>query len=171
MILLLVVGLWAVSLGGLLSAAVTDSRRRIIPNRLVLLTAACGLAVGLLRSPRSMLLSIGVALAMLLLLGVLAQRRLIGGGDAKLIAAATLLVPPGEVAGLFLAIALCGGVLSGAYLLAHLFVRKRYPATLPLRAAVVRIAARRSVPYAVAIFGGAVCFASTRAVQWLCATS
>src|SRR5579871_5149195 len=96
---IVVTGLWIVSLGGLLGAAVTDCRRRIIPNRLVALTAACGVAVQLLLSPRSVALSIAVALAVLLALGLLAQRRLIGGGDAKLIAAATLLVPPTQVPG------------------------------------------------------------------------
>ena len=171
MIVFLAIGLWIVSLGGLLGAAMTDYRRRIIPNRLVALTAACGVAMGLLLAPRSVALSITVALGTLLVLGLLAQRRLIGGGDAKLIAAVTLLVPPGEVAGLFVAIALCGGVVSGTCLLAHLFVRKRAPASLPLRVAMARIAARKSVPYGVAILGGPAYFASTRAVQWLYATS
>jgi prepilin peptidase CpaA len=171
MIVLLVTGLWVVSLGGLLAAAVTDCRRRIIPNRLVLLTAACGVAVGVLLWPRAAMLSIAVALATLLVLGLLAQRRLIGGGDAKLTAAVTLLLPPNDVMELLAAIVLCGGLVSVVYLLAHLFVRRRGPASLPLRAAMTRIAARKSVPYGVAILGGATYCASTRAVQWLYATS
>ncbi len=116
--------LWTLSLAGLFAAAITDFRHRIIPNRLVWLTAGCGIAMRLLTEPRSLGLSIGAAAAILLALGVLAHRQVIGGGDAKLIAAATLLVAPHEIGGLLLIIALGGGFISAIYLLAHLASRR-----------------------------------------------
>jgi Flp pilus assembly protein protease CpaA len=45
-------------------------------------------------------------------LGVLAYRNVIGGGDAKMIAASFLLVSPGRAFELLLAIAVAGGALS-----------------------------------------------------------
>jgi prepilin peptidase CpaA len=106
-------------------------------------------------------------------LGAAAGRQWIGGGDAKLIAAVTLLVPPGRVAALLLIIAIGGGILSGVYLVAHAKARAVTPSqeesTHP--AAALHIAASRSIPYGVAVFAGAVFVGLSEAARWLYAIS
>jgi prepilin peptidase CpaA len=171
--------LWAVSLAGLFAAGVSDFRHRTIPNRMVALVACCGVALRLISDPRSIAASIGAAVAVLLLLGVLAHQNIVGGGDAKLIAAVTLLVPPSHVVGLLLWIAIGGGVLSALYLSAHLLWRK--PALVMaaggvpqpalhrmgvLRTEAGRIAVHRSVPYGLATFAGTAAYALSEALQW-----
>jgi prepilin peptidase CpaA len=149
--------LWVAALAGLLAAAVVDFRRRIIPNRVVLLIAACAIAIRLLTEPGTLVSSIFLAVAVLLILGVLARRELIGAGDAKLIAAVTLMVRPSEVAALFLVIALSGGLLSVMYLVT--------------RSRTMRAALHESIPYGVAVFVGTACIVGLKAFRWLHATS
>jgi len=118
---------------------------------------------------------------LIVVLGALGHGGILGFGDVKLIAAASLLVGPGHVAGLLVAIALAGGVLSVVYLGGYFALRQ-----LPVRAAGVarrgvlrrlvrieraRIAAGRSVPYGVAICGGVATFAAGEALQWFSAMS
>jgi prepilin peptidase CpaA len=176
--------LWTACLTGLFAAGVSDFRHRIIPNRLVALTAACGVTLRLLADPRSLLVSIAAAVGVLLLLGTLAHEDIVGGGDAKLIAAVTLLVPASHVFGLLLWIAIGGGVLSALYLFAHLWWRKpgiavaagNGGAPLVHRSSVLhtemaRIAVHRSIPYGLATFAATAAYALSEASQWLCATS
>jgi prepilin peptidase CpaA len=166
--------LWTLSLIGLCSAALSDIRRRILPNRLAVLTAACGIAIRLMTDPRAIGWSIGIAAVLLLVLGAAAGRQWIGGGDAKLIAAVTLLVPPGRVTALLLIIALGGGILGAVYLVAH---AKAHRAVAPSQqesthpAAILHIAASKSIPYGVAIFAGAMFVGLSEAARWLYATS
>jgi prepilin peptidase CpaA len=166
--------LWTLSLIVLGLAAVSDFRHRILPNRMALLTAVCGLAIRLMTDPRALGWSIGIALLLLSVLGAAAGRQWIGGGDAKLMAAVTLLMPPGGVTALLLSIAISGGILSGLYLVAHALTRRagarsrdaaRYPA------AILHIAMSRSVPYGVAIFAGAAFVGLSEAARWLYAIS
>jgi prepilin peptidase CpaA len=96
-------------------AAVTDLRSRLIPNTLVLWVIAAGGAARLLTSGPHAWLSLAIAVAVFVPLAVLAYRDLIGGGDAKMIPAATLLVEPSQTFGLLLAIAVAGGALSAFY--------------------------------------------------------
>jgi len=177
--------LWTTGLGLLLLAAVSDFRHRIIPNRLVALTAGCGIAIRLIADPRTIGVSIGIAAAVMLVLGLAAHRQWIGGGDAKLIAAVTLLVPAVEIMPLMLVIALGGGVVSGIYLLAHMLSRRpafvaaavgRAPLALSRRegmrrSEIRRIAESRSIPYGLAIFAGTAFHALTEADRWLYAMS
>lgn len=177
--------LWTAALGVLLAAAVSDFRHRIIPNRLVALTAGCGIAIRLVTDPRAIGVSIGFAAATLLVLGLAAHRQWIGGGDAKLLAAVTLLVPAAEIMPLMLIIALGGGVVSGIYLLAHMMSRRpeflaaavgRAPLALSRqegmrRSEIRRIAESRSIPYGLAIFAGTAFHALTEADRWLYAMS
>jgi prepilin peptidase CpaA len=177
--------IWALSLAGLLAGAVSDFRRRIIPNRLVALTAGCGLLLRLLADPRSIGLSIAVALALMLLMGVMARRQWLGGGDVKMIAAATLLVPAGEVGVLLLYIVICGGLLSCAYLVVHTASRQSglvtagvgaTPVLVPppdglLSTGIQEIASSPTLPYGVAIFLGTTSFALKQAAWWFYATS
>jgi prepilin peptidase CpaA len=127
--------LWVAVLAVLIIAAGIDLRRRIIPNKLVALVAAGGVIVGVLSRPSSILPSLLFGLIVLLALLVCAHFDVLGAGDAKLIAAATLMVPPEHVALLLIAIAVAGGVLSGVYLAAFRSLKA-------------------TVPYALAVLGG-----------------
>ncbi|MBV8739861.1 MAG: prepilin peptidase [Alphaproteobacteria bacterium] len=113
--LLLLVGF----VGLMIVAAVSDFRRLVIPNWLVL--ALCALwplhiaatdTVSLATTPAS----IFVAAAVLASGALLFARGLIGGGDVKLLAAASLWGGPSGVMRLLLMTALCGGVLALAFL-------------------------------------------------------
>ena len=75
-------------------AAGVDISRRIIPNETVLAVAAGGLLIRLLSPQDSpVLLSIAVALIVLVSLGLLGRGAFLGGGDIKMISAATLTEP------------------------------------------------------------------------------
>lgn len=162
--------LWAAVMLVLAAAAGVDLRRRIIPNETVVLIGAGGVALSVLSRPGSTLLSLLLCLVVLLTLLVFAHLNVLGAGDAKLIAAVTLLVPPERIVLLLVAIALAGGLLSGIYLAAfhglkHARAAKRYGALsgrgLPTgslaqfrRAGHARMRAGYSVPYALAVLGG-----------------
>jgi prepilin peptidase CpaA len=137
----------------LVVAAVVDVRQRIIPDGAVLTVASAGLALRAINfGPTSFAISAAMAFAILVGLGLLAGRGIIGGGDAKLIAAASLLRPPFEVPALMLHIALAGGVLALGYL-AH-----NQLTAIKLRGNAGRLARPSdpipSLPYGVAILGG-----------------
>lgn len=126
---------------GLLVAAIVDWRSRIIPNELVIWVFIMG---GLLRlnvAPSQIYSSLAIAVAVFAPLAVLAFYGAIGGGDAKMIAASTLLVAPGQTLALLAAIAIAGGALSLLFL-----ARERLD-----RAAAAR---RVGLPYGLAIFAG-----------------
>jgi prepilin peptidase CpaA len=158
--------LWAVALAALTASAWTDLKDRIIPNELVGLAAASGLGLSLALRPDETWIGMLTATLMLFGLGVIAHHGIIGGGDVKLISAATLLVPPAHIGQLLAAIAIAGGVLSCAYLAARAALKRGH-----VRAAVpggqndqnaggwfsdecARIAAGGPMPYALAILGG-----------------
>ena len=88
------------------------------------------------------------------------HRGWIGGGDVKLLAATTLLAPPGQVLDLLLAVSLAGGALSAIYLLlirlrlSPLPAGPRTPLRRVLRAENWRIRRRGPLPYACAISAG-----------------
>ena len=84
---------------------------------------------------------------------------MIGGADAKLIPAATMLLPPAHVPELLICIAFSGGLLSAFYLtLRHLpvLVQQRTSATLLRRFRIEQRRSRRAdaLPYVVAICAG-----------------
>ncbi len=161
--------LWAISLIALLSSAATDLKERIIPNELVLVIALSGLLLGLTMRPGYFCISLVAAALVFLALGVHCHYGAIAGGDAKLMAAVTLLVPPAHIGELLMAIALAGGVVSCVYLGASYLVRTPCSASWDApaenavnsiaewaRAERIRIASRKQVPYAIAILGGVV---------------
>lgn len=177
--------LWSASLGLLVACAGTDLRKRIIPNELVILIAAIGLALSLTSHPERVWIDLLAASALLCGLWFLVGYDLLGGGDAKLIAAVTLLVPPDRIGLLLLAIALAGGLLSGAYLTAYRMANR---SPLPRRAAAAvvgstsgfnrflrnecsRIATGKSVPYALAVLGGVSIYLTYELYQCSFATS
>jgi Flp pilus assembly protein protease CpaA len=115
---------------GLVVAAATDLRTRIIPDGTVLWVLGMGALTRFLADGRSMtggavslLVSLLVAAALFVPLAAMTHRGHIGGGDAKMIPAASLLVPAGNVFSLLLAVALAGGVLAGLYHVADFFRR------------------------------------------------
>jgi prepilin peptidase CpaA len=137
-LLLLAAALRVVYLVTLLAAAESDAERRIIPNRLVLVVFGTGVALRLVTDPLAIWINMLVAGAVYVGLAVLANLNLLGGGDVKMTAAATFLVPAADVPELLLDIALAGGVVSLLYLVA----RK------------ISIVNSPTVPYGVAILGG-----------------
>jgi prepilin peptidase CpaA len=162
--------LWTAALAALVASAWTDLKERIIPNRLVGWVAASGLGLSLVLRTDQIWISLLAASFFILALGTLAHLRVMGGGDVKLLSAATLLVPAGRIVELIVYTVIVGGVLSAAYLLAHQIVRRREPVlSFSLTAAesatgqprktwlsreYARIAAHCPVPYAIAILGG-----------------
>ncbi len=116
-------GLDRIALAGfaalMIAAAVIDFRRLVIPNTLVIaLCALWPLHVGSLRGGdlSATVESIAGAALVLIAGSALFARGLVGGGDVKLLAAASLWTGPGGVVRLLLATALIGGVLALMFL-------------------------------------------------------
>ncbi len=160
---------WTLSLAALLGSAAIDLRSRIIPNEFVVLIAICGLALCLTQWPGQTWISLLAAAGIFLALGVLSHSDLIGGGDVKLVAAVTLLVPPSHIGLLLIAIALAGGLLSSVYLAGGFLLRsiplmqggalqttRRNGLQKWLAGEAARIASGKSVPYALAVLGGVI---------------
>ena len=105
-------------------AVATDLASRIIPNRLVLLVLCGGIALRLLSGPGPLWPSLLGPVAVLVTMGLLASRDLVGWGDAKLITAVSVAVPADRLPTLLLAIALAGGLLSCLYLTARCVLRR-----------------------------------------------
>jgi prepilin peptidase CpaA len=151
----------ALSLACLLLALATilDICFRTIPNPLCAVLAVLALGVRVAAGDCA-----GALLAGFLVFAVAVfcwTRGWLGGGDVKLLTAAVLLVPPGQVMGLLLDVSVAGGALAACYLLLSLVVavpRGRPPGQILLRIARAerwRISRRRSLPYACAIAAGA----------------
>jgi prepilin peptidase CpaA len=143
----------------LVAAAFRDVAVRRIPNPLVAAVAAIGLARHGATGLGALALALLVAAIVFLALFFLWQRGVLGGGDAKLLAAVALLVPPAAVPQLLLSTAIAGGILAAT----HLMLRGRaaVPAAMPARAIgrVLRCEAWRigrgaPLPYGVAIAAG-----------------
>jgi prepilin peptidase CpaA len=159
----------------LMVAVATDLASRIIPNRLVLLVLACSIALRLLSAPNLLWLGLAGPVAVAAALGLLASRDLVGWGDAKLITAVSVAVPPDRLLTLLFAIALAGGLLSCLYLASRLVLRRIATAAGPVPPDLerlpwlsrianherARILAGEPMPYAVAIFGGVACTLAT----------
>lgn len=139
--------------GLMAAAAVEDFRRLVIPNTIV--AGLCVLwPLHLAMSPSfslgNSLGAVGCAAAVFLVGALLYSRGLIGGGDVKLLAAATLWAGPASIPALLIVTAVLGGLLTLVLLL-----------SAPLRAAVswagaVAPASSMPVPYGVAIAAAAV---------------
>lgn len=106
--------------GLILTAAVEDARRLVIPNRLtagICLLWPFHLATGL--SLAATVGAVGCAAAVFGFGALLFARGLVGGGDVKLLAAATLWAGPAATPSLLLGTAIAGGLL-GLFLLTPL---------------------------------------------------
>ena len=149
--------------------AKTDLKDRIIPNELVIAIASIGVAHTLLTRPGLIWLSLLAAAVVFFGLGVLSHYKIIGGGDTKLISAVTFLVAPDRVGQLLIEIALAGGLLSCLYITARYRIKtqRASPSTkediappesglaFMIKAERARIATGDSLPYALAVLGGA----------------
>jgi prepilin peptidase CpaA len=158
-----------VQIGSLLVAAVSDLSRRIIPDCACLALGIAGATARLTVSPLALAASIGLGLSIFLLLALLHSPGILGGGDIKLLAAATLSLSFPGVVRLLAVTALAGGVLA----LLHLALRRLpHPARLPAGSswprrlcAVERWRIRRGapLPYGIAIACGGICAVLTSA--------
>lgn len=109
-------------LGGVLAGTGWDIAKRIVPNGVVVVVGSSGLAVQFFEEGWwGLLTSMGGAACVLAVLCTLAAYELIGGGDAKLIAAVSLGIPVTSLSSLLLAIAVSGGVVACWYLLLDRF--------------------------------------------------
>jgi prepilin peptidase CpaA len=142
-------------IGGLAAIAYGDVRSRRIPNGLSIAVAGLGLTriavIGDWSAAMSTLAAaaavFGVALAMF-------WRGWLGGGDAKLLPAAVLLVGYHDLFEFLLLMSLCGGLIALAILMARKLeipLRHLFPSPVQARAGSSAAPARPSVPYGVAI--------------------
>lgn len=144
----------------LLLAAADDFSRRIVPNWLSVALAADGIVLRTL--DRNLLLGVAAAFIVFVLAALCWRRGLMGGGDVKLLAAASLLFSPSLVPRFVLLVALAGGVLGLAYCAMRLVLRTPSPIRpRALIARILRIERHRisrgfSLPYASAIAAGGV---------------
>lgn len=143
----------------MLTAALVDFRRLVIPNGLV--AALCVLWFLRIESTRGMpsfaaLESIAAAALALVVGAVLFARGLLGGGDVKLFAAASLWTGASALPQLLLLTASFGGALALLYLspLGPLLVAAQRVEP-NLREGQTRAVGRPSIPYGVAIAGAA----------------
>jgi prepilin peptidase CpaA len=139
--------------GFMLTAAYEDLRRLVIPNRLtaaICLLWLLEIAIGW-PGAGAVLAALGCAAAVFAAGAVLFARGVIGGGDVKLLAAATLWAGPAGTPGLLIGTALLGGVLALALLSPlgpHLVAARKLEAAAAPHAA-------NSVPYGIAIAAAA----------------
>ncbi len=144
----------------LAGAALHDVALRTIPNAV---SIGIGLISLTLRLQDGWILTSLLAATAVFALAILCWRRgWLGGGDVKLLAATTLIVPPLQVGSLLVLVAQCGGVLALIYLVLSRVVRVA-PAGQPsgvlrrlLRAERWRICRGAPLPYAFAIAAGGI---------------
>jgi prepilin peptidase CpaA len=146
-------GALALSLAGLAAACYTDLSSRRIPNRLNLIIGFGLLALHLSARGLSGLSAAGLAFVICFSIGLLLYFiGALGAGDVKLLAALSLALDPGLAWHLLARIALAGGILGIARLIADGNFRN---ALFGLLSRARRAKAQNSsVPYAVAITAG-----------------
>jgi prepilin peptidase CpaA len=138
---------------GLLDAALSDLRRFRIPNRAPLLLVAGFVPAALVAgfAWQDWLIHLGVGLAFFVIGALLFARGVWGGGDAKLLPAATLWLGLGGLPRFLIIMALTGGLLAVLALLSRRVVLGPAGA---VRAWGQRLAESGHVPYGVAIAAG-----------------
>jgi len=135
----------------MVAAMITDARRFEIPNSLPLALVLAWPVVAVAGDLPGLQIAWACAIACgLLLLGIaLYAFAILGGGDAKLIAAAALWTGAGETGSFLLYTALLGGLVAlGVMLARH---QTLLPAALARRTLVTRLRGEAHVPYALAI--------------------
>ncbi|HVA27906.1 MAG TPA: prepilin peptidase [Candidatus Baltobacteraceae bacterium] len=153
------------------AAAYTDVTSRRIPNALPIALGIAGLASTLVADPRAVLAFAAILVAALAFGTMLHARGLLGGGDVKLIAAAAATYGLRDAPTFLAATLLAGGTLA----LAVAAIRGRLRATVanltafavPMLAGVRpnAIVNGTKMPYALAIFAGALALALVHAMH------
>ncbi|MBX2804978.1 MAG: A24 family peptidase [Hyphomicrobiales bacterium] len=160
--------LWSAAICVLFLCTLQDLRSRIIPDRYVLAIALIGAGLMVSGAESSVWISPVIAFATLVALGFAAHFDVVGGGDAKLIAATAILFPAYTVLPLLAAIVIAGGLLGCSYVLMRYALSCRFTQALASTAAASksnnhtglfalersRIAGGDPMPYALAIFAG-----------------
>jgi prepilin peptidase CpaA len=137
----------------LVAAAYGDVKTLRIPNSLVITVAVLGLLRLIVISDLSFVLyTVGASFLVLIATFLLFWRGFLGGGDAKLLPAAALLVGYHDLFGFLMVMSVCGGLVSVAILVIHRYL----PLWLGPKLAVLVPNARLAVPYGVAIAGGGI---------------
>jgi len=163
--------LWTVVLLCVCVATATDFRDRIIPDEIVGIVSVCAILLILVSRPEALWISLIAAILLIFALGMLSRYNVLGGGDVKLICAASLLVPPADIPILLAMIVIAGGVLGCLYLAARYVLAKSAaqepapvtagsinpPATL-LESEKAKITAGEPMPYGFAILAGIVSY-------------
>jgi prepilin peptidase CpaA len=146
------------SIAILLAAALHDIVARTVPNWMAATLALLGLASQILHGHP--IAGPAAGLAVFLLAAFCWRRGWMGGGDVKLLGAAAIVVPPGDVANFVAAVTLTGALLALVYLGARRITPApdaQRPARLvarALRAERWRIRRGGPLPYACAIATG-----------------
>jgi prepilin peptidase CpaA len=157
---------FAIIVCALVASSVVDLKKRIIPDELVILVAVCGLCACLAARASEVGFGLLAAAGVFIVLVLCCRANWLGGGDVKLMSALSLAVPVHQVGPLMVEISVAGAILCCAYLTARLALKSlqiqpagpapsaqgRFSAWA--RCESERIMAGRSVPYALAIFGG-----------------
>jgi prepilin peptidase CpaA len=144
----------------LVAAALRDFAVRTVPNWMAVALATVGLVARLIDG--SILYALLAGIIVFSAAAFCWRRGWLGGADVKLMGATALLVPPGTVYDLVIAVTLAGGALALIYLAARYLVpapQRLRPGSLLAR--VLRVEFRRirrggPLPYACAIAVGAV---------------
>jgi prepilin peptidase CpaA len=130
-------------------AAYGDVKTLRIPNKLVIAVAALGVIRLFVMGDLSVALyTVGASVLVFIVAFLLFWRGLVGGGDAKLMTAAALLVGYHDLFSFLMLMSLCGVPVTFAVLFTHRSSSESQPASLPK--------ARLAVPYGVAIAGGGI---------------
>ena len=133
--------------------AYSDVKSFRIPNLLVAAIALLGVTrLIVVGDPRLAVYTVGASAIVLAIGFVLFWQGFIGGGDAKLITAAVLLVGYHDLFSFLFLMSLCGGLVSLATLVIHRYV----PLYLGPKLATLVPITRLSVPYGAAIAGGGI---------------
>jgi prepilin peptidase CpaA len=133
--------------------AYSDVKTFRIPNSLVVAVAWLGVTrLIVIGDPHVAFYTVGASVALLIVGFVLFAQGFIGGGDAKLITAAALLVGYNDLLSFLIFMGICGALISLAALAIHRFL----PLYAGPRLTVLSPRVRLAVPYGVAIAAGGI---------------
>lgn len=146
-------------------AVLDDIKRRTIPNRYVALTYLIGISASLYGDWSEAAISILISVGLFFALWVLVILNILGGGDAKLIPATSMLVPISSVPQFLAATVFWGGAIATCFLLSRSLLRQKgmggislssIPHAEPKNPWSLRDQIAAGVPYGVAIWLGLV---------------
>jgi prepilin peptidase CpaA len=144
----------------LIVAALHDTATRTVPNWISFAILCCGVALRL--ADGGLITGLILTFAVFLTSTLVWWFGLFGGGDVKLLSAATLAIPPEAVAPYILLVALAGGALALTYLALQRLVPRPAPGfrsgflARVLKAEAWRLHRRAPLPYAAAIAVGGI---------------